>query len=206
MITFYHHPLSLYCVKVRLFLEETGSTYESKLVDLGKGEQRLPEFIKKNPFGKVPVIEVDGFSVSESSAIMRYLAEKLGRFDLWPRSLEERAMVDQWVETFGTAVCEPLSDLIWYKAWAPKYNFPVDAAAVAEAETALNKVFPVCESHLMGRNYFAGPTPTLADLVLLPFAGNAWRAGIDFAQYPRIKAWLTRMSDRPAWKRVNVTQ
>ncbi len=200
MIVLYHHPLSLYCVKVRLFLEEAGCAYESRFVDLGKGDQRLPEFLQKNPFGKVPMIEVDGFAVCESSAILRYLAVKFGPTDLWPHSLEDRAVVDQWVEIFGTTVCEPLSDLIWYKAWAPKYNAPVDATAVAKAETALTKILPVCESQLMGRSYFVGSGPTLADLVLLPFAANAWRAEIDFAQYPRLKSWLMRMSERPAWK------
>jgi glutathione S-transferase len=205
VITLYHHPLSLYCVKVRLLLEELGCAYESKFVDIGKGEQRLPEFLHKNPFGRVPMIEVDGFAVAESSAILRYLAEKFGPSELWPHSLEARTAVDQWVEIFGTDVCEPFSDLIWYKAWAPKYNAPVDPAAVAKAEAALAKVLPVCEAHLMGRHYFVGPSPTLADLVFLPFAANAWRARIDFAQYSRLKSWLSRMSDRPAWQRVNVT-
>lgn len=205
MLTFYHHFASLPCVKVRLFLEEVGQPYEAKFLELGKLEHRTPEFLKKNPFGQVPFIECDGLGLAESNAVLRYLAEKGQFFDLFPKNLEERAQVDQWVEYLTHSVCEPLSDLIWYRGWAHKYNYPVDQMAVAKAEVALAKVLPICENHLQSRNFFAAPHMTLADIALLPYAGNAYRAKIDFFGFPRIKKWLSLMTERPAWKKVDVS-
>lgn len=205
MLTFYHHFASLPCVKVRLFLEELALPYRPVFMDVGKGAQRTPEYLNKNPLGQVPFIEDDAISLGESNAILRYLAEKQRRFDFYPAHLETRAQIDQWIDFLGLNVCDPISTLIWFRAQAHKYNYPIDHKAIAEAEARLQKTLPICEQHLQGRNYFIGPTPTLADLVLLPDAGCASRGNIDFHHFPNLSGWLARMSARPSWARVYKT-
>ncbi len=93
----YHHPLSGHAHRARLFLSLLGVPHEAIEVDLKAGAHKRPEFLALNPFGQVPVLDDDGTVVSDSNAILVYVARKLGRTDWLPENAEGEAAVQRWL-------------------------------------------------------------------------------------------------------------
>jgi glutathione S-transferase len=116
---------------------------------------------------------------------------------------EDRARVDQLMEFASLHVNRWLSPLAFQLYFGPKFfGQQTDPRVVEEASTNLHGNLAKLESYLLGRNYLAGPTPTLADAVLLPFMSFHAAAQVSLASYPSIAAWTQRMTARPAWKKV----
>lgn len=201
MLDFYNHPLSPWAKQVHLILEEVGLPYQEKALDLQNGEQRRAPFKQISPYGRVPAISVDGFNLSESGAIVRYLVQKTERFDLYPASLEDRAQVEQWTEFLNRHINKPLVDLYWNRTMVYKFGGTPDAALIEKSDKNLKRDFAALEEHLVGRNYLVGASCTLADLMVLPFLSFWKEAGWDMAPYPAASAWLARLSERKSWKR-----
>ena len=93
----YHHPISGHAHRARLFLSLLGLDHELIVVDLLQGEHKSPEFLKLNPFGQIPVLDDDGTVVSDSNAILVYLAKKYGRSDWLPEDPSGAAAVQRWL-------------------------------------------------------------------------------------------------------------
>src|SRR5579862_1624600 len=93
----YHHPLSSNARRAVMAALHLGTEVELVHVDLGKGEQRKPDYLKRNPNGKVPVLDDDGFLLWESCAIMQYLADRTPGQTLYPTELRARADVNRWL-------------------------------------------------------------------------------------------------------------
>src|SRR5712692_11942441 len=104
----YHFP-SPNPQKVTFALSELGLEYEMVPVDLAKGEQRKPEFLAVNPFGRVPVLVDGDLTLPESQAILAYLGEKTGR--LWPGSIAGRADALRWLFFLAQELSPPTTDL-----------------------------------------------------------------------------------------------
>ena len=204
MLNVYAHPFSPFAQKVHYFVEDAGIAYKYNTVDLSKGEQNLEPFKSLNPLGQVPAIERDGFTLAESNAILRYLAQRYELSAWYPSTLEDRATVDQFMDFATLHLNRWFLTLAWNLYYGPKFmNSATDHAAVAEAQTNLRKNLEKFERHMMsGRTYIVGPTQTLADAVLLPFAASYKHAQVALGDFPATKAWIDRMSARPAWKKV----
>ena len=97
MLNFYGNPVSPYVVKVHYLLEEAGIPYKYHEVNLSDPRSKA-ELARVNPFGKVPAIELNGFGLGESNAIMRYLVDRYHANNLYPVNLEDRAQVDMVTE------------------------------------------------------------------------------------------------------------
>ena len=95
----YYHPVSTTCRIVMMFVAEEGIALDYQLVDLMKGEHLAPEYKALNPNCLVPMLEDDGFRLTESGAIIRYLADKTGSA-AYPKDLKQRARVDEAMEWF----------------------------------------------------------------------------------------------------------
>src|SRR3954451_8131968 len=93
----YGHPMSTCTRKVLTTLAEKGHEAEFVMVDIMKGEHKLPAHIARQPFGVIPAIDDDGFVLYESRAIMRYLDEKLSGPRLAPPEPKDRAVMEQWI-------------------------------------------------------------------------------------------------------------
>jgi glutathione S-transferase len=195
------NPVSPFSTKVHYFLEEAGRPYKYTLIDLAKGEQSTEQFQRLNPLGAVPTIECNGFSMGESNAILRYLAQRFELDAFYPANLEDRAGVDQLMEFVSLHVNRYLLSLAWNLHWAPKFGQKPNQAFIDDARTQLNRYLPKLEKHLIGRSYLAGANLTLADVTLLPFAAQHRNAEVSFSDFPNVAAWLGRMSERPAWKK-----
>ena len=200
MLNFYGSPMSPYVAKVHYLLEEAGIPYQYRIVSLRDPADKAA-LAKVSPFGKVPAIELDGFHLGESNAITRYLLARYNLTELYPVNLEDRAQVDMVAEFVQAHVNRWMQSLVWNLSVAPKMGLPSDGKAISEANAQLPTTLARLENWLDTRTYLAGPTFTLADVVLVPVLAEYRAAQISLQDFPRLHAWLERVTARPAWKR-----
>jgi glutathione S-transferase len=185
-------------VRVPIALEELGLDYVLKSVNVRKGEQKQADYLAMNPNGKVPVIvDPDGpggepFTLTESGAILVYLAEKTGR--LIPANAFGRARVLEQMFFHLSGVGPALGQLGFYKRQAAE-QIP---DAIARFQTEAERVLKVLDGTLSRSAFAAGDSFTIADIAHF---GWLWRrefASIDFASTPHIARWYETIAARPA--------
>ncbi len=203
MLNLYSHPASPYGQKVQFLLEETGQPYKFHLMEGAKGDLKSESFRRLSPFALVPAIELGGFRLAESGAILRYLAQKWNLANLYPANLEDRAQVDMAMDYATLHVGRHVSALAWQLSWSQKRGFPVNQAVVEESQQALLKHLPKLERFLGEKSGFLfGPNLTLADISLMPFMSQTAEARLSLGDFPLIQGWIQRVSNRPAWRKV----
>jgi glutathione S-transferase len=181
-------------IRVRWTLQELGVDFEPIRVNLAAGENRHPEFLKLNPAGKIPVL-VDGDMVlTESVAIVLYLAEKYSNKCLLPTDLTDRAEVNRWLLFAATELEQPLWRIARHTALYPEeQRLPAD---VILASQEFKDMASVLERHMQGRQFVAGDSVTVADFVTaytLDWA-NEYKL-LDGC--PQLLAYVKRMYARP---------
>lgn len=181
-------------IRVRWTLQELGLEFESVPVNMIAGEHRSPEFLKINPAGKLPVL-VDGELVlTESVAIVLYLAEKYSDKGLVPTNLGQRAQLNRWLLFAATELEQPLWRIARHTTLYPEdRRLPGDMVLAREEFGAMADVL---EEHMSGRQFVVGDTVTVADFVVaytLDWA-NEVRLLDDF---PELQAYMERMYARP---------
>jgi len=182
-------------LKISIALEELGLKYNVNRIFLG-GDQMTPEFTKLNPNNKIPVLVDGGFVVSESGAILIYLAEKTGK--LIPSDLKGRTKVIEMI-TFQVASVGPMLGqlLVFRGPWQNKYP---DVTNRYFKE--VSRILSVLNARLEGHDYIAGSEFTVADIALLPWirgvATLPFIADLPLAQNTNLNAWLDRVLARPA--------
>ncbi|GLJ52774.1 hypothetical protein SUGI_1124160 [Cryptomeria japonica] len=194
--------------RVLACLVEKGIEFEIVPVDILKGEQKKPEFLALQPFGKVPVVQDGDLTLFESRAIIRYFAEKYAAQGtcLLGKSLEERALVEQWLEVEGQYFSSPAYELVVQVLIVPKIGQPQDLALIESSTEKLDKVLDVYEERLSKSKYLAGDFYSLADLTHLPFIHyivSATDKGYLITNRIHVNAWWEDISTRPAWKKVS---
>lgn len=182
-------------LRVQWALEETGLPYEVKGLDHSAGELNSEAYSKISPFNQIPVIDDEGFILTESSAILQYMAEKSNK--LIPSDFQGRLRVVQWCEVAMNSVERPLMDTMmidnWYKSDDSKKQ---RAALIKEIERKLSGL----ENRLEGREWFACKDFTVADILIHSVLRGVRKT--DFIEpYPRLKDFYARASARPAWNR-----
>ncbi|KQT55070.1 glutathione S-transferase [Methylobacterium sp. Leaf456] len=188
----YDLPLSGHAHRARLFLSLVGVPFETVPVDLRGGEHKSPAFLKLNPFGQVPVLDDDGTIVSDSNAILVYVAKKLGRTDWLPEAPEGAARVQRWLSVaagpiaFGPAAARLVT--VFGAAFRPE-------EVIARAHAILTLV----EAELSARDWLAAAHPTIADVALYSYVAAAPEGNVDLAPYPAIRAWLARIAALPGF-------
>jgi glutathione S-transferase len=193
----YHFP-SPNPQKVTFALKELGVDCEIVPVDLAKGEQRQPEFLAINPFGRVPVLVDDGVKLWESHAILAYLGEKTGR--LWPSSAAGRADALKWLFFLSQHITPPAGEIAFNRIAAKLLGIPSDEAAIARGEKALPGVIGIIEGQLGRNKWIAGSEFSLVDCAYCPTLNVVEKAGFSFAGFPKVAAYLDACRARPAWK------
>lgn len=197
-----HGPAySTYARTARLALEEKGVAYELNEVDILSGKGRAPEHLARQPWGKVPAFEHDGFNLFETFAIARYVDEAFPGPALQPSDVRARARMTQIcaiVDSYAYAAM--VGKVFWQEVIVPVQGGTADAALHAEGMQAATRALDVVEG-LMGGDLLCGSQLTLADLHLLPPVEyfRMSRAGAEaFAARPKLVAWWDRMNARPA--------
>jgi len=185
-------------LKIKLFLEEAALPYRIIPVDIGKGEQFQPEFLKISPNNRIPAIvdtEPKGggapLSLFESGAILLYLAEKTGRF--LPVDLRGRAKVLEWL-FWQVGGLGPMSGQNGhFTAYAPE-RIPY---AIERYVKETNRLYGVLDRQLAGRDYIAGDY-SIADMACYPWIVPYERYGQNLDDFPHLKRWFVSMRERPA--------
>lgn len=186
--------------KVVIMLEEVGLDYRTHVVDIGRGDQFDPEFLKISPNNKIPaIVDPDGpdgkpVSVFESGAILFYLAEKTGHF--LPESGAQRYDVMQWL-MFQMAGVGPM-----FGQYNHFHNYAREEVAYARNRYAkeCGRLYAVMERALSEREYIAGEY-SIADMALWPWVSNFAGRGQDASDFPGIAAWSQRIGQRAAVSR-----
>ena len=186
--------------KISIFLEEAGLPYEVKLVNIGKGEQFKPDFLKIAPNNRMPaIVDPDGpggdpISVFESGAILQYLGRKTGKF--YPLDERRRVAVDQWLMWQMGGLGPMCGQTHHFRQYAPE-KIPY---AIDRYTNEVNRLYGVLNRQLAGKNYICGDY-SIADMAAFPWVRPYERQGQDLNQFPHLKAWFQRMEARPAVKR-----
>jgi glutathione S-transferase len=199
MLKFYANPISPFAQRVMLFFEEAQIPHE--YVMLRAGDMQKEPFTRVSMFRTVPAIELDGFALTESLAILRFLAQRFQKSSWYPEALEERARIDQ-VKDFGESIARPLMALGKEIAMAPHLGQPTNLAKVEDLRAELSKYLPRFEAYIAGRGFAAGAGPTIADIALAPFLHIYKYATMPMTEFPETKAYADRMVERPAMKKV----
>ncbi|HJV71482.1 glutathione S-transferase [Ideonella sp.] len=191
-IRLYRYPLSGHAHRAELMLSLLGLPFTRVDVDLLGGEQRQPEFLARNPFGQVPVIEDGEVTVADSNAILVYLAGRYDDTGRWlPRDPAGAARVQRWLSVAAGPLAEGLAraraDVVFGR---PRERRPHEVAA---------RLLPVMEQHLARQAFFADDHPTIADIALYTYTAHVPEGGISLEPYPQIRAWLARVEALPGF-------
>ncbi|HML06649.1 MAG TPA: glutathione S-transferase family protein [Xanthobacteraceae bacterium] len=203
----YMHPVSMTSRPVRLFIAESKIPVEEVTVDLFTGEHMKPPYAVMNPSSLVPMIEDDGFLLTESSAILKYLADKIGS-PAYPKDLKARAKVNEVMDWINTN---------FYRDWAYNLCYPqvfpnnkrrsdeAQAATIELGQKNSRRWLKVLNDHFIGptNQYLCGNQITIADYFGAALVTLGESIHIDFSAYPNIRRWLNNMKKLPSWSKVN---
>jgi glutathione S-transferase len=200
----YGHPGSICTNRVAFVLAEKSVEPEFVVVDLAKGEHKLPAHLARHPFGMLPALEDGDVSLYESRAIMRYLDNKLPGTPLTPRDLVSRAAMEQWISVEESYASPPVGEIVRQKFLVPAQGGTIDVDALDRATRGISSALDVVGKTLDSHPYLAGETFSLADLSLAPVVMMLFVSGNGSLVLKRrsVSAWWDRVSARPAWQRV----
>jgi len=186
--------------KISIMLEELGVPYEVKFVNIGKGEQFAPEFLKISPNNRMPaIIDPEGpggqpISVFESGAILQYLGRKFGMF--YPADERKRVAVEEWLFWQVGGLGPMAGQAHHFRQYAPvKIQYGVDRYT-----NEVHRLYGVLNKRLDGRDFLAGEY-SIADMASIGWVRPYKNQGQDLAEFPNLKRWFETMLARPAVQR-----
>jgi len=182
------------CYKPRLLMAKLGIPFAYVETSSRDGTTRRPEFLAKNPNGKVPLLELDdGRFLAESNAILLYLGEGT-RF--LPEDRYERALVYQWL-FFEQYSHEPYVAVRRALMKYPERAAQATPERLASTLEGGNKALAVMEQRLSEAPFLAGDNLTVADIALYAYTHDAWNGGFDLDRFPQVSGWLGRVEADP---------
>jgi len=192
-IRLYRFGLSGHSHRVELFLSLLGLPFEIVEVDLRAGAHKTPEFLAKSPFGQVPAIEDGEVVLSDSNAILVYLAGRYDETGRWlPRDPLAAAQVQRWLSV--------AAGFLAYGPAAARLVTVFKAQLDHERAKALAaRLYGVMDAHLAGGGFLAGPEPTIADVANYTYTAVAPEGGVSLEPYPAVRAWLARIEALPGF-------
>lgn len=187
--------------KVHIALEELGLDYRVHSVNIARGEQFEPEFLRISPNNKIPaIVDQDGpggepYALFESGAILMYLADKTGQ--LMPRDTRQRYDAIQWLMFQMGTVGPMLGQTHHFRNYAPE-RVPY---AVERYTNEASRIYNVIDRRLGEQDYLAGDFYSMADIAVYPWLRPYENQGQSLEDYPNLKRWFDRLSERPAVQR-----
>jgi glutathione S-transferase len=192
-VRLHRFELSGHCHRVELFLSLLGVAYERVEVDLRQRAQKRPEFLTRNPFGQVPVLEDEDVTLFDSNAILIFLALKYDRARRWlPEEPAPMARVQQWL----SVAAGPLAAGPGAARLVSVFGAPLDHE---RAKDTARELFTVLDAELGKRTFLAGLEPTLADVALYSYSALAPEGGVDMLAFANVRAWLSRVEALPGF-------
>ncbi len=202
-------PIELYYAatpngrKITIALEELGVPYEIRYINIGRGDQFNPDFLAISPNNKIPaIVDPEGpdgevVSIFELGAILKYLAEKFGKF--YGTTPRERVKIDEWLFWQVGGFGPMLGQNNHFSRYAPE-KIPY---AIKRYQDEAHRLYGVLDKQLArqaaaGRDYVAGDGYSIADMAIFDWSNGAENHGIDLAEFPHFAAWRERVRSRPA--------
>jgi glutathione S-transferase len=196
----YINPISPNVRRVRLTAAVLGLQLEEKQLDFTKGEHKSPEYLALNPNGAVPTLVDGDFVLTESRAIMQYLASKKPESGLLPRDEPARAEVTRWQFWDAAHFSPQLGTLTFQKIIKPLMGMgEPDQLKLDEAIVNIRRFGAVLEKHLCGKQYLVGNSLTVADLTIACSLMYARRTEAPLGELPSLQSWFAHVSDLEAW-------
>jgi glutathione S-transferase len=187
--------------KVLYVLHELKVPFEYQAVDLRKGEQKTVEFTKKNPIGKVPVLQHDDNTLFESGAICRYVAN-VANSDLYPADKWKRAKVDQWMDFFTSHLGRWFSTLFYETIIKPIAQMgEPDAKSCEEAKKFIKEQGEKVDQWLASNHYLIGEEFTIADLFAYAYVEQSIVTKVSLDPFPNLKRWFEEIGKRDSIKK-----
>jgi glutathione S-transferase len=195
MYTVYGDYNSGNCYKIKLMLNLLGIKYQWVAVDILNGETQTPEFLAKNPNGKIPVLELeDGTCLWESNAILNFLADGSAYLPGEPR-LRTQVLQWQFFEQYSHEPCIAVARFIQFYLGLPEERL----AEYHAMQKAGYRALAVMEQQLKRTPFLVGETFSIADIALYAYTHVAYQGGFDLGPYPAIQQWLDRVAEQPGY-------
>ena len=195
----YRFALSGHAHRAELFLSLLGENAELIDVDLVGGEHKSDDFLQMNPFGQVPVLDDDGTVVSDSNAILVYLAESRGAESWYPRDPATRAEIQRWLSIAANEIANGPAAARLVTVFGAKR----DHAQTLKTAAAL---LGTMEGQLAKRPFLVGDSPTIADIAGYSYIAHAPEGGVDLSPFPAVRAWLDRIEALPGFVPMQKTE
>ncbi|MBL8744557.1 MAG: glutathione S-transferase C-terminal domain-containing protein [Myxococcales bacterium] len=198
------HPWSINTRKTLAVVAEKHATVELSLVVLPKGEHKLPAHIALHPFGKVPVLDDDGFILYETRAINSYLDKKLPGFSLVPDDPRAMARAHQWISIADSYLIPHAHPLLVELLFRRHLGGEQDRATIVAGRSAILPALDTADARLAESPYLAGESFSLADIHWLPYLDYLTEVGesAPIRERKHLSAWFQRVRDRRAWQEV----
>jgi glutathione S-transferase len=206
MLKLFMHPVSNTSRPVRLMIAEHKLPVEEQVIDLFTGEHYKEPYVSMNPNHMVPMLQDGDFRLTESSAIMKYLAS---RFELaqYPKDLKKRAKVDEAMDWLNTQFYRDYAYGVAYPQMYPHHKRPTDdlqKGTIAWGLKNAQEWFRLLDSvWLGGKPYLTGDELTIADYFGACIVTLGEVIQCDFSAYKNVDAWLGRMRKLPTWNQIN---
>ena len=203
----YMHPVSMTSRPVRLFVADSGIALDEEVVDLFTGAHLQAPYSDINPNCLVPMLVDDDLKLTESSAILKYLADKIGS-PAYPKDLKERAKVNEMMDWINTNFYREWAYNLCYPQLFPHLKRRSDEAQTATLEFGKENAkrwLKVLNDHWIGpkNTYLCGNKLTIADYLGAGLVTLGEVIRIDFSPYPNVQRWLAAMKRLPNWDKVN---
>jgi glutathione S-transferase len=200
----YYNPMSPNVRRARLTAAVLGLQLDEQRLDFAKGEHKTPEYLALNPNGAVPTLVDGDFVLTESRAIMQYLAAKKPESGLLPLDEKTRADVTRWQFWDASHFSPHLAAVAFEKVFKAMMRLgEPDARKIEDALGNVRRFAAVLNKRLEGRPYIVGNALTIADLTLAGSLMYAKQAEIPLAEFPNVDAWFSRISELDAWKKTS---
>lgn len=190
-VKLYRNPISGHCHRVELMLSLLDIPYQTIDLDMANGTHKAPEYLKISPFGQVPAIDDNGFTLSDSNAILVYLEKQYNDGYEWlPQDPKNAAEVQRWLSVAAGEIAYGPAAARLVKLFGAGLDY---YAAKRKTEA----LFAVLESRLQHLDFLAGENVTLADVAGYSYISHVPEGGVSLEPYPAIRDWLARIEALP---------
>ena len=192
MVKIYGHEVSGNAYKVKLLASLLGIEYEWVRVDLMKGEHKSPEYLARNAFGQVPILEDGDVTLADAQAILVYLARTYGGDEWLPIDAVGLAQVVRWLSIAAGEVRQGVENARLFHLFGEGTKINIERATL-KSQFILNQL----NQHLSDRLWLEFERPTVADVAVFPYVALAKDGKIELENYPHVLSWIERVKQLP---------
>ena len=198
-LTLYLNSITVNSIKIELLINALGIHPHIKSIALEKGEHRSASFLKLNPHGKVPVLVESNLRLTESNAILQYLAASHNA--LWPASQKQQAETLMWLFWLSNGWGASLGSLVHHRVVMPYWGFKSSSEKAEENLERFHQQANYLNHALEDKRALVGREDTIADIGLGSYLIFAKEANIPLEKYPNIVAWLQHLQAKSWWQK-----